>query len=331
MTAKRILLGVILAGVFGTASADAQTVPTNSAPLSAGNGLLPGGSALGATGTAAQPSNGTMPFLGGSAEPSAVNMLTAPPSAVQAGYQAYPKGTVFSPLSGGAPAGMNYNGSVGANGPVTYELYTRTGPVLIVGGGPEFSGATRFGWGVEGGGRSLFMNSAGDAAWVADIGLMYSYNGASEDRVFDTYLKQPTDPNTGLPSGPDQIHPVRLRGLTRTGFNYSIGRDWWLNGPGYLSAESGWNSRVGIDVGGRWGTMRADLVPVGNVDSYTRKSHQAQSFRLGAHYNAEVPMGAWILFTGFRAEWAYTWSNIVAPTNSNIQELRLLLNIGVRF
>ena len=339
MTAKRILLGVILAGVVGTSAAVAQTVPTNPAPLSTGSGLLPSSPALGASGTGNQPSGGTLPLLGGPTEASAVNMLTAPPGTVLGTTQNLPKGSVPSPWAGASPVGANCCGPVGANGPVTYELYTRTGPVLVVGGGPEFSGATRFGWAVEGGGRSLFMNPAGDSAWVVDLGIMYAYNGASEDRVFDTFIRAPLfsnpanpgDPRNGTAQTPDQIHPVRLRGLTRTGLNYSIGRDWWLNGPGVLPNEQGWNSRVGLDVGGRWGTMRADLVPVGNTDSYVRKSPEAQSVRIGAHYNAEIPMGSWILFTGARTEWSYTWSDIVAPTKSNIQDLRLLFTVGVRF
>ena len=72
-------------------------------------------------------------------------------------------------------------------------------------------------------------------------------------------------------------------------------------------------------------------MPVGNTDSYVRKSHAANSVRIGAHYNAEIPMGSWILFTGARTEWAYTWSDIVAPTKSNIQDLRLLFTVGARF
>ena len=274
---------------------------------------------------------GAPPAAAGTGLTPTQTLTTAP------GLAGLPPGSVASPWAGGTPAGANCCGPVGANGPVTYEAYVRTGPNLIVGGSPEISGAARFGWQVNGGGRTLFMNPTRDAAFVVDLGIMYAYDGMTDSRVFDVFARTPATTTTGANGQqvttpqPDQLQPFRIRSLTRTGLTYAFGRDWWLGGPATAATESGFNSRVGIDLGGRWNTIRADLLPVGAPGSYFRRSGVGHGIAVGAHYTAEVPMGAWILFGGARVEFAHTWSNVIPPQDGNVQDVSLLLSMGVRF
>jgi hypothetical protein len=233
------------------------------------------------------------------------------------------------------PAGSVCCGPVGANGPLTYELYTRTGPSFVIGGGNVFAGALEFGWNVTGGGRSLFYNQAGDSAWYLDLGLGYTYTRGG-DRVINVFsprerISDEGDPNFGQLAGPDEIHPFRVRALHRTTFNYALGRFWWLNGPGYLPAEADWNSRVGFDVGGRWGTNHVDLEPVAEPTNYLRRSGISHGIYVGANWDWERPMGAWVLFGGLRAEWGHNWMNLVPPQDGNVQDINALLTLGVRF
>ena len=323
MVAPRIALGSLWSMVVGLSSAWGQTAPPTTsypAPYSPGTGLAPT-PALTAPGTGQAP----LPNVEGPA----TSVLTASPLRAGPGT-GLPPGTVESPWVGGCRAG-GCSGPVGANGPVTYELYFRTGPNFVIGGGESLSAALGTGWIVSGGGRSLFLNPAGDAAWVIDLGLSYTYTNGSQDRTLFVATPQATNAQTGALNGPDQINAFRLESMTRTSFNYAVGRDWFLNGPGYLPIESSWNNRVGLDVGGRWGTARANLIPAQNPDQYLRKSGVTQSFVLGAHWNCEVPVGAWILFGGTRVEWAYTWTNVIPPEDGNIQDLNLLFTCGFRF
>jgi hypothetical protein len=333
MTVQRILLGLALAG-GSVGAASAQTVPDYpmrpaaafpSGPTTAGVGYDP------ATVNATPLSAGTgvptesVPLLGGShyggTPANSMGTLTS--------QGMLPPGSVPGPWVGGNRAGACC-GPVGANGPVTYELFTRTGPSLIVGGGSDLSGATHFGWMVEGGGRSLLFNTANDAAWTLSLSLMYAYNDGG-DRIFDVFARQPRNATTGLLNGPDQIQPFRLRGLTRTGLNYAVGRDWWLNGPGPAGLEQGWNSRVGVDVGGNYGTIRADLLPIGNLNSYFRRYSVTNGVQFGAHWDTDIPLGGWVFFTGARIQYGFHWSNVIPPLDGNFQDLNLLLTAGVRF
>lgn len=319
MVVKRFLLGVLTAGAVG-ASAFAQPGPMPPPPKSDGTGLPPGGTAA--------------PYLGGPpAAPGATATLTAPPGqtvvAQPTGVASTTPGTAGNLWSGGTPAGCC--GPVGANGPVTYETYLRVGPSLTVGGGSLFSGALHNGVMVSGGGRTLYFNPAGDAAWALDLGLSYTYTrGAGAERVIG--VGTPPAPNAqGVIDQPEQINAFNIRSYHRTSFNFAVGRDYWLNGPGNLAAESAWNSRFGWDVGGRWGTSHVDLVPVNNPAQYLRRTGVFNGLFLGFNWNTEVPMGNWIGFVGTRVEWGYDWGNVVPPQDGDLQSVNLLFTLGVRF
>ena len=321
MTAKRYLLAVVWAGVLGASAGYGQTPAAKLGPTP-----LPPPPPTSSETAPTQPMSPYQP-------PSAMSVLTAPPGA------ALPPGSVASPWCGSSPAGANCCGPLGANGPIVYELYARTGPNILV-GEAGFSGPLKNGWSVVGGGRSLFMDKSGDAAWVLDFGLGYTYNKGDLESLLQVQVnprlvskQQDLDRQAGRTSTItlDTTLPSVVRRLMRTTFNYSVGRDWWLNGPGYVGAEQGWNNRVGFDVGGRWGTAHVDLFPqTGNVD-YLRRQGITHSVYLGTHWNTEVPMGAWILFGGVRAEWGKTWTNLIPPNDGDLQDINLLLTMGIRF
>jgi hypothetical protein len=265
------------------------------------------------------------------------------------GVQADQLGTLTAPIGAtglppGAYAVPGYNnafgccGPLGRNGPVDYELYMQTGPNIAFGTG-SFSDHLNTGWGVGGGGRTLFFNQAGDAAWALDLGLGYVYNRGKNDDFVDVFIRQPLLQSTNS-SGQtvatpqaDKFTTTRIRGLSRTSFNFAIGRDWWLWGSGMPGAENGWNLRVGTDVGGEWGSAHVDLVPLdnGGANSYSRRQNVFHGLTLGFHSNFEMPVGGWIWFIGSRVQYSYEWMNIVPPLNGDLQNINLMFSTGVRF
>lgn len=297
MTAKRLFLGMAL-GLGLTAGANAQPMPpAKSYPT---------------------PPVADQPGAMAPAAPTATSVLTGDPAA---------KGVVESPWSGGTPAGCC--GPTGANGPLTYELVMHSGPSLPVTGG-VLTNKMNTGWAVGGGIRTLYFNRAADAAWTFNTGLTYIYNRGQQNLQFEVLTPQPRNA-AGVLLGPDALTVNFLRGVHRTSLDLGIGRDWWLNGPAAVNAEGGWNTRFGVDAGGRWGTAHVDLVPVLDTKNYLRRSSIFHSVFVGTHLDWEVPMGSWIFVSGFRAEWDYTWTNLIPPSNGDIVSVNLWFNAGVRY
>lgn len=261
-------------------------------------------------------------------EPDPVGTLTGQP-ALPAGAP-LPPGAYPSPFMTDGPGCC---GPLGRNGRVGYELYTYTGPTWAIGEG-EFTRRLQTGWMVGGGGRSLFFDVDHTAAWVLDLGVSYQYNRGEYDDPIRADVKQPPiqNPitNEAIPR-PDVLTEVRVRALNRTNFNYGIGRDWWLWGPGSTGLEQGKNLRVGGLVGGRWGTAHVELEPVDDPGGYARRQNVTYGIYLATHTTCEIPMGTWILFGGIRAEWGYDFTNLVPPMNGNMHNFNLLLTSGIRY
>ncbi|QEL17360.1 hypothetical protein [Limnoglobus roseus] len=253
---------------------------------------------------------------------SATGLLTAPVIGLPTTPAQLPAGTVTSPACG--PDGCC--GPFGANGPITYELYARTGPALVI-GGSELSSRLNTGWQVGTGAYTLLYNTSRDAAWTLGTGISYTYNRGRQERGGPLDVHTPA-PTAGLADG---ITPQLVRGLHRTTFDYSIGRDWWLRGPGTVPTETDANTRVGGYVGGRYGTAHADLFSTADPLLYLRKHSITSSVFLGTHANWEKPMGNWIFFTGVRAEIDYAFLNVVPPQGSDVVSINLLFSMGVRY
>ena len=144
---------------------------------------------------------------------------------------------------GGSPTeATNFQlcGPLGCDGPIGYEVYTDTGPSIPFGEG-QFVHRLKVGWMVGAGGRSLFFNQEpGEAyAWVVDLGSGARYNRGDHYAGLTLDIRQPTDNNAaGAPvNQPDLKVNSMIRDIDRNSFNWAIGRDWWLWGPG----GTGWS------------------------------------------------------------------------------------------
>jgi hypothetical protein len=244
-------------------------------------------------------------------------------------YSAQP-GVAEMPWCGSSHAGDSVggcNGPVGANGPITYELYIRTGPNILAGAN-AFKDAINNGWTVQGGGRTLLFNTQRDAAWVIDLGLGYTRN---EGNALDAPVNiAPSSLRFGATTD-NAPQPFGVKFLNRTSFNYGLGRDVWLNGPGAVGAETFGNWRFGADVGGRYGTSSVGFVSPNDPFGTRRRQAIFNGVYVGTGLNWEKPFGATTLFAGLRAEWSYNWMNMLIPNNSDISDVNILMNFGVRF
>jgi hypothetical protein len=199
---------------------------------------------------------------------------------------------------------------IGADGPITYDIYVRTGPTLPVGGGILGSNLAT-GWEVEGGGRSLFFNVPQTAAWVVDLGLSFHYNhSAHSNQVFQI---------NGTPQTINQLH--------RTFVNVGLGREWYLLGAAN-SCDTKWI--VGLDGGGRYGTARLELHAATPTTPATHIADVPGGAYVALHTEVEIPCGCCKFEYGFRAEWDYTFMDIL-PQDSDLQDVNFLMTAGVRF
>jgi hypothetical protein len=208
-------------------------------------------------------------------------------------------------------------GPVGGNGPIDAELYVRTGPTITFGDGilaHLLNGAA--GWDVQAGGRSLFFNAPQTAAWTVDLSLNYIYNHSKTDpKPMIEVAASPTSPPTAI--------PVTLRNLHRTFADVALGREWYLHAP---ADACDWRWRVGGDVGGRLGTAKAEF------DEIQHRTDTIYGVVTSIHTDVEKPYGCCTMSVGFRAEWDFTWMDILQRQNdSNIQDVNLLVTFGVRF
>ena len=278
--------------VVGTSAGFGQSPAPLPGPLSAPPPIaiaLPPGSAFGGTVVGAS-----------SATPTSATPVAAAP--------------LVAPAPGGPWASVPATccGPIGGDGPVGQEVYVRTGPSIPFGKG-VLADALNAGWNVTLGGRSLFFNQTGSAAWTIDAHLAYTLNNAGGQQL--AFLNNAV---------------FTVRNLHRTAIGLGGGRDWFLSAPGFVGGTWDANFRFGVDAGARWGTGHVDLNPVGDPTGY-RRHHDVfgQSFA-GVHADVNVPVGGWTFVLGGRFEWDYTFSDLL-PTAGNFHDINLLLTVGVRY
>lgn len=228
-------------------------------------------------------------------------------------------------------------GPLGRDGRIGYELYSYAGLNFTIGNGlPDRLNAV--GWTVGGGIRTLLFNPTHTAAWTLDFGGSYTYNrGQGAQEPTNLFLRTPARITTASDGSqisvvqPDRLVLSGIRGIHRSSFNYSFGRDVWLMGDGSTGGMSGTNWRVGGWLGGRYGTSHVDVIPLTEVDGYARRQNVFLGIVAGVHTTFDVPMGAWIWTNGIRAEYGHDWTNLVPPIQGNIHNINIQFTTGIRF
>lgn len=225
----------------------------------------------------------------------------------------------FTPLAGPADTRWRTDGGplpVGRDGPIGQELYSMIGLTLANGNG-VFGQHLDGGFMIEGGLRTLFFNPEQTAAWTAKVGLTLQTNGGPGDT--------PTFDHFGL--------QVRIRDYFRFSGVFALGRDWFLYGASPIGDGTG-TLRAGIDLGVRWGAQKVTFDVIDDPDEGTDYRFRTDNYGgvvLGWHTMLEVPMGAWVLFGGLRAEYGYNWSELLPGQNSNTHDVNLLFTTGFRY
>jgi hypothetical protein len=214
--------------------------------------------------------------------------------------------------------GPNCHGPIGGHGPVLFEAYLRNGVSLPFGGGP-LARALDPGWDVQGGLRSLFLNPSLDAAWTVDVSVSNIESQASmHSPVFLNLLRPDANGDNVVTPVPITVHHYN-----RTFVNLAGGREWYLSGPADSSAG---NWRAGFDIGGRWGTSKLD------TNELVSKTDAITGVFVAVHSDIEFPCKCCLLYAGVRAEWSYTFCNILQSQNdADVQEANLMFTLGVRF
>ena len=202
------------------------------------------------------------------------------------------------------------------------ELYFRTGGSVPI-EGAFFDETLKAGWYVGGGARLLLFNESADAGWALDLGVSNIYNhGTRPDLSVPLQIFVPNPFGIGPPTR--ATVPSTVKDLNRTFFDFSLGREWYLEGNA-LNRE-GFNWRVGCDVGGRWGTAKLELHEI------RHRTNVITGTFLSVHTDVEIPWGACLLIGGFRFEWDYTWmDDLIQQNDASLQDLNFLFNLGIRF
>jgi hypothetical protein len=262
------------------------------------------------------------------------------PASVAADNASSPNGNGLPPVSGPlGPAGQTtYQvyprpasccGPIGGDGPIGTELYLRSGVAFNLGGTGNLGKVLQNGWVIDAGARSLFFDPDMSAAWAVSYGVSNVSNHSNRGDVqFPLQVLVPAPDQNTLPTranfGQGGLPGVTIRNLNRTFLNLGGGRDWWLWGA--ANSCEGPNWRVGFDVGGRYGTASVEL------NELRHRTDVIGGVWAALHSDLEFPCGCGVFVVGLRLEWTYTWSDIMQLQNdSDLMELNLLLNFGLRF
>lgn len=210
-------------------------------------------------------------------------------------------------------------GPVGGNGPIGYEAYVRSGLNFPLGGNP-FGARMETGWTIAVGARTLFFNPESDAAWTVDLGVMNVYDRTRDHSTFRLFNVRELGTNTTVPEV-----DVQICDLNRTYVNLSGGREWYLMGCAN-GAQPDVNWRVGVDLGGRFGTEKLD------VTNFRHRTDINSGVFMAVHSDLEIPWGCCLFLAGVRGEYGYTWSDVLQrQNNSDVEDINLLFNLGLRF
>jgi hypothetical protein len=207
-------------------------------------------------------------------------------------------------------------------GPIKSELYFRPGLAFPIGGGDFPRRLNSAGYTLQGGGRVLFFNEPRDKAWVVDLGISF-FSDASDSRETVPLNILVQDGTPGAPNPQRRNLDVTIKHLYRTFANVGIGREYYLWAP---ADQPGTHWRVGADIGGRIGAAKADF------NEIKHRTDNMWGAYVALHTDWEMACGSCVWFVGARCEYGYTWMGILqSQNNSDIGDMSVLLNLGVRF
>jgi hypothetical protein len=204
-------------------------------------------------------------------------------------------------------------GQVGCNGPIWSEIYLLNG-VEIPAGEHIFGHVLETGWVIQGGGRCLFFNTAMNRDWNIDLSISNILNHGQHSDI-----TVPLD----LPGSATPVS-VSVRELNRTYVNAAFGREWYFH-----RSPDAWirTWRIGLSAGGRYGSAKLELFQT------LHRTDVISGLFANLSTDVEIPCGCCCTFlVGMRAEWGYTWSDILQRQNdSDLQDVNILFTAGVRF
>src|SRR5262245_43295338 len=222
----------------------------------------------------------------------------------------------------------------GQSPPIAAEVYVHTGasfPVASCFNRHDLVGRdAQPGFLIQGGIRTLFFDAPATSAWAVDVSISHVDNGHDPNKPYGLAVIDftgKTDPTTGQPEvkliqfGTPTQPPLHIRETHRTYLNLGVGRDYYWRAS---ADDPGRLFRVGWDIGGRYGALSQE---------YDRIKHRTDvigGLYMGVHGEFEFPTswGAWHF--GVRAEYGYTWSDILQRA-SDIQEINTMATFGIRY
>jgi hypothetical protein len=214
---------------------------------------------------------------------------------------------------------------IGGCGPIKSELYLRSGVDFPFGHG-IYGHVLYPGWNIAGGARALFCNQDMTSAWVVDAGIINTLNQRKRSAVEPVTLTV-FEPNafgivTPVTFGENGIPGVTIDTYNRTLGSVGLGKEWWR----WASPDApGWKFRWGLDAGGRWGSAKATFIEIRHRTDVVGGPYVA------AHFDLEYCRGCCTFYTGLRTEYSYTFSDILQQNNAELQDISIMLTLGVRF
>jgi hypothetical protein len=206
-----------------------------------------------------------------------------------------------------------------------YEVYLRNGVSLPFGGG-VLAKDLDVGWAIQGGARVLIFDQPKLAAWTVDLGVTNINNPAQGEHPATLENIIVPGPSNIFGQSTSQVLPsidVTFHRYNRTFVSAGFGREWYLWDP---ANSCGFIWRAGFDAGPRYGTSKLDL------NELPHRTRVIGGAFVSVHSDVEWPCGACIYQAGFRAEWSYTFSEILQDqNNADVQDILLMFNLGVRF
>ncbi len=217
-------------------------------------------------------------------------------------------------------------GPMGCDGPIGHEIYTRVGASSPISGN-FFGRLGETGWQLDGGFRSIFYNKTRDQAWTVDLGVTTIFNNINAINTPITLYNIRT--NTAGIVVP--VEEIAVKHMNRTYVDLGGGKEWYFWGNADDCSKKSW--RMGVDAGGRYGTMKVDINKLQIDNALLRHlTDTIAGTYVGWHTDVVIPFSHHLFIAGFRAEWGYTWTDVLQRQNgSDIMDLNILGTVGIQW